>query len=146
MKAVYLDRHDLTGPKLKELCDVAGGPALVMGFISPDLSVPEVARTVKQELPHGTKLILMTTCGELCRVPGKHTYYQDAGDNRGKVLLQAFSKRMLENVYIASIPLPNEDLRRGEVTMTVAERVAALKSEFAKQHVPFRVSLFQFHE
>ena len=141
MKALYLDRHDLTGTKLKELCDLAEGTALVMGFISPDLSVPEVAHAVKQELPSGTKLILMTTCGELCRVPGKHTYYQDAPDNRGKVLLQAFSKRMIENIYIASIPLPNEDLRRGEVTMTVADRVAALKAEFAKQHVPFRVSV-----
>ena len=141
IKVVYLDRHELTGANLKELCDVAGGAALIMGFISPDLSVPEVARAIKQEIPRNTKLILMTTCGELCRVPGRHSYYQESPENRGKVLLQVYSNRMIEDIYIASIPLPNDDLRRGEVTMTVAERVSALKSEFAKQHVPFRVSV-----
>ena len=141
MKAVYLNRSELSGGKVKELCNLPGGTALVMGFISPDLSVPEVARTLKQEMPPNARLILMTTCGELCRVPGHHTYYQDAPDSRGKVLLQAFSRRMVEDVYIASIPLPNEDLRQGEVTMSVAERVSALKAEFAKHHVPFRVSV-----
>ena len=69
IRAAYLDEHELNASHLKQLCDVAQGPALVLGFISPDLSMDSVAQSIKRELPNSAKLILMTTSGELCRAP-----------------------------------------------------------------------------
>ena len=47
---------------------------------------------------------------------------------------------MIENTYIMSIPLHNEDLRDKKVTMTVNERVELIQREFARCNVPFRIS------
>ena len=115
IKTAYLAKSELTALRLKELVDVAEGAALVLGFVSPDLDVPEVARLIKAEIPSSTKLLLMTTSGELCRAPGSQTLYCEASEHRGKVLLQSFSKRMMANMYTMRIPLPDSDLRSGNV-------------------------------
>lgn len=141
IKTAYLGKSDLTAVRLKDLADVAEGCALIMGFVSPDLNLSEVAQAIKREVPNTTKVILMTTSGELCRPQGSHTLYCDAPDGRAKVLLQAFSNRMIENTHIMSIPLPSEDLRRGEVEQTVNDRVAAIRREIDKLSVPFRLSV-----
>ena len=140
IKTAYLSHNDLASGKLKEILAVAGGPALVMGFISPDLSMPEVSSSIKRELPSDAKLILMTTAGELCRPAGSQSLYCSAEENRGKVLLQVYSKHMIENTYIMSIPLPNEDLRSGQVRMTVNERVELIQKEIERHQIPFRIS------
>ena len=141
MKTAYLGKNELTATRLKELADVAEGCALMMGFVSPDLSVPDIARTIKQEIPSTTKLILMTTSGELCRCQSNQTLYCEAPEGRAKVLLQTFSNRMIEAVQIISIPLPDDDLRNGEVRMTVNDRVEAIQREIEKHTAPFRLSI-----
>ena len=141
IRVAYLNKSELDAAHLKQLCDVAQGPALVLGFISPDLSMDSVAQTVKRELPNSAKLILMTTSGELCRPAGSPSLYCKAPEGRGKVLLQAFSKRMIEDAYIMSIPLHNEDLRSHDVSMSVAERVELIKREIDRYQVPFRISV-----
>ena len=141
IKTAYLAKSELTALRLKELVDVAGGPAMVIGFVSPDLDVPEVARLIKAEIPSSAKLLLMTTSGELCRPQGSHTLYCDAPERRGRVLLQSFSKRMLEQTFTMHIPLPNEDLRSGTVSMTVNDRVDAIRKEIDKHRPPFRLSV-----
>ncbi|HCB92850.1 MAG TPA: histidine kinase, partial [Selenomonas sp.] len=122
IKVMYLGVNELDATHLKQLCDVAQGPALVLGFISPDLSMDSVAQSVKRELHSNTKLIMMTTSGELCRPEGSSSLYCTAPEGRAKVLLQAFSRRMIDDTYVMDIPLHNEDLRDGRVSMTVAER------------------------
>ena len=141
IKTANLAKSELTALRLKELVDVAEGAALVLGFVSPDLDVPEVARLIKAEIPSSTKLLLMTTSGELCRAPGSQTLYCDAADHRGKVLLQSFSKRMISDMYTMHIPLPDSDLRSGNVEMTVNDRVEAIRREIDKHHIPFRLSV-----
>lgn len=141
IKIAYLGKNELTAVRLKELVDVAEGCALIMGFVSSDLSIPDVAQSIKREVPATTKVILMTTSGELCRPQGSHTLYCDAPDGRAKVLLQSYSNRMIEDSYIMSIPLPNDDLRSGEVSMTVNDRVAAIRHEIEKHTIPFRLSV-----
>ena len=141
MKVAYLGKSDLTAVRLKDLADVAEGCALIMGFVSPDLNLSEVASAIKREVPTTTKVILMTTSGELCRPQGSRTLYCEAPDGRAKVLLQSFSNRMIEEAHIMSIPLPSEDLRRGEVELTVNDRVAAIRREIDKLPVPFRLSV-----
>ena len=85
IKTAYLGKNDLTAVRLKDLADVAEGCALIMGFVSPDLSIPEVAQTIKREVPSTTKVILMTTSGELCRPQGSRSLYCEAPDGRAKV-------------------------------------------------------------
>lgn len=125
IKTEYLGKNELTASRLKELADVAEGCALIMGFVSPDLHVPEIAQRIKQEIPSTTKLILITTAGELCRSQGSHTLYCDSSEGRAKILLQAFSNRMIEATQIISIPLPDSDLRSGSVHMTVSRQFSA---------------------
>ncbi|MBR4694510.1 MAG: hypothetical protein IKO94_00340, partial [Selenomonadaceae bacterium] len=44
IRAAYLSARELDARNLKTLCDVAEGPALILGFISPDLSMDSVAQ------------------------------------------------------------------------------------------------------
>ena len=107
MKSAYLTRAELTAERLRELYDVPGGPAIVLGFISADLRMDDVAHAVKAASPPDVQLLLMTTCGELTHTPGTRSYYMEANDGRAKVLLQVFSKRMIAQTYMMSLPLHN---------------------------------------
>ena len=141
IRVSYLNENELDKAHLKTLCDVSEGAALILGFISPDLDMDKVARAIKQEIPSSAKLILMTTSGELCRTEQSSTLYCPAPEGRAKILLQAFTHRMIENTYVMSIPLPDDDLRAGNVDMTVNERVAAIKKEIERYNPPFRISV-----
>ena len=139
IKTAYLSRGELTAERLRELYDVPGGPAIVLGFISADLSMDDVARAVQSASPPDVKLLLMTTCGELTHTPGTRSYYMEAEDGRAKVLLQVFSKRMIAETYMMTLPLHNEDMQRGEVTLTPAERVAKIAADVRAERIPFPV-------
>ena len=139
MKSVYLSRSELTAERLRELYDVPGGPAIVLGFISADLSMDDVARAVQSVSPPDVKFLLMTTCGELTHTADTRSYYMEAGDGRAKVLLQVFSKRMIAQTYMMTLPLHNEDMKRGEVTLTPAERVARIAADARAERIPFPV-------
>ena len=139
MKSAYLSRSELTAERLRELYDVPGGSAVVLGFVSADLSMDDVARAVQSVSPPDVKFLLMTTCGELTRTAGAHSYYMEAKDGRAKVLLQVFSKRMIAQTYMMTLPLHNEDMKRGEVTLTPAERVAKITADVRAERIPFPV-------
>ena len=139
MKSAYLSRSELTAERLRELYDVPGGPAVVLGFVSADLSMDDVARAVQSVSPPDVKFLLMTTCGELTRTAGAHSYYMEAKDGRAKVLLQVFSKRMIAQTYMMTLPLHNEDMKRGEVTLTPADRVAKITADVGAERIPFPV-------
>lgn len=140
MKATYLAESELSGSKLGDAVAVADGVALAIAFVSPDLSLDTVASKLRGKLS-GAKLLMLTTAGELCRVKGERTIYRPASENRSRVLLQVYSRRMIEAVHTVSVPLPNNDLRAGTVTMTASERVAAIEKELNKVNLPFRVSV-----
>ena len=140
IKIAYLSKSELDAAHLRELTDVAEGCALIMGFVSSDLNLEEVARAIKKEVSASTKVILLTTSGELCRTKGSRTFYCNDAEGRAKLLLQVYSNRMIEDTYIMSIPLSNSDLRRGVVEMSINDRVAAIRREIEKHKVPFRLS------
>ncbi len=140
IRTSYLEANNINARTVKELCDVAEGVHLVLGFVSPDLNLDDIAGKIKPELPSSAKLIMMTTSGELCRESADKLLYRPAPDNRGKVLLQSFGNRMIENSAVFSIPIPNDDLRSGNVTMTVNERMEAIKANLASFKTPFRIS------
>ena len=139
MKSAYLSRSELTAERLRELYNVPGGPAIVMGFISADLGMDDVAHAVQTASPPDVQLLLMTTCGELTRTKDSRSYYMDAEDGRAKVLLQVFSKRMIAQTHMMTLPLHNEDMRRGAVTLTPAERVEKITADVRAERIPFPV-------
>ena len=141
IRSAYLHRSELTAAKLKPLFEVPGGPAIVLGFVSPDNPMAEIASSIKGSLPQGAKLLLVSTAGELCRCNANSSLYQPADEHREQILLQVYSHRMIEESYIMSFPLPNDDLREGKVDMSVAERVELIRQEVAKHHLPFRLSV-----
>ncbi|MBR3623307.1 MAG: histidine kinase, partial [Selenomonadaceae bacterium] len=140
IKATYLNESELDTDSVTRALQVADGAAFVLAFVSPDLSLDSVAQKLKKSLG-GAKLIMLTTAGELCRVNSDKTIYRAAPDNRRKVLLQVYSKRMIEAVHTVSVPLPDDDLRSGNVTLSAKERVAALEYEIKKINPPFRISV-----
>ena len=139
MRSAYLSRGELTAERLRELYDVPGGPSIVIGFISADLSMDDVARAVQAASPPDVKLLLMTTCGELTHTKGARSYYMAADEGRAKVLLQVFSKRMIAQTHMMTLPLHNEDMKRGEVTLTPAERVEKIADDVRAERIPFPV-------
>ena len=139
MRSAYLSRSELTAERLRELYDVPGGPSIVIGFISADLSMDDVARAVQAASPPDVKLLLMTTCGELTHTKGARSYYMAADEGRAKVLLQVFSKRMIAQTHMMTLPLHNEDMKRGEVTLTPAERVEKIADDVRAERIPFPV-------
>lgn len=141
IKVAYLTASELNSAALTPLFEVAEGPALVVGYVSPDNDINSVASDIKKVLPPNAKLILLTTSGELCRPAGSHSLYCEAPDSRHRVLLQVFSRRMIDDMYIMTIDLPNDDLRNGQVNMTVEERVRRMQQEIDKHHVPFRMNI-----
>lgn len=140
IKTAYFSFSELDGPHMKDVIDVAEGASLALGFVSPDLSLDDVAQKIKPQLPAGAKLLLLTTSGELCHTSSRPLYQTD-DEGRAKVLLETFSRRMIEAVEMMSIPLPNDDLRQGEVQMSVAERTELIASEIRRHKPSFRVSV-----
>ena len=140
IKVAYLNESELNANNLNSLCNLAEGVALILGFISADLDMDRIARSIQSSIPNKTKLILISTAGELYRSQGSSSFYCPAPENRAKVLLQAYSSRMIEDTYTMSIPLHNEDLRSHKVSMSVNERVNLIRQEIVKCRVPFRIS------
>ena len=140
IKVAYLGTAELTQARLRPIFDVAQGAALVLGFVSEDVDLGNVASTIKREMPPAAKLLLMTDSGELCHRGASSPLYCPASANRGKVLLQVFSRRMIEDIDIISIHLPNEDLREGRVSMDIEQRVARIQKELEQHKPSFRIS------
>ncbi|HBS58628.1 MAG TPA: histidine kinase, partial [Firmicutes bacterium] len=90
-------------------------------------------------LPANTVFVMISTAGELCNNPGSSTLYKPAQENRRKVLLQTYSRRMIKDFQLISVPLANDDLKKGVVEKSVDERVAAIKYELEK--IPLKFSI-----
>jgi len=115
-------------------------PSLVLGFVSPYLDFDEVVRNVRSLLPQTTRLIMTSTAGELCiDSPEALSPYLKTGDRWETVVLQSFSKEMVRAVHSISIPLEDEDIRKGTVVKSSAQRVSAIVQELNKISLPFSI-------
>lgn len=138
----YLHRSEIARENLAPIASLPDGAALVLGFVSPDLDLTDVGRAVQQALGKEVRVVLVTDAGELCRPKGSTTLYQDAPDGRARVLLQGYSRRMIEDVFTMSVPLHSEDLKAGRIDMSLDERLQALGRELEGKKPPFRISLY----
>ena len=138
----YLHRSEIARENLAPIASLPDGVALVLGFVSPDLDLTDVGRAVQQALGKEVRVVLMTDAGELCRPQGSATLYQEAGEGRARVLLQGYSRRMIEGVFTMSVPLCSQDLKADRVDMSLEARLKAIKGELERHTPPFRISLY----
>ncbi|MBP2300069.1 methyl-accepting chemotaxis protein [Azospirillum picis] len=138
IRSLCLPAGRLDAAALGGLGFAAGAPALVVGFVSPHTDFAAVARKVRDALPAGTPVVLVSTAGELCAAADR-PLYREAGDRWDSVVLQSFSPRLFAGVSIHAIPLHCEDLRAGRADGTVAARVEAIRGELDRIRVPFAI-------
>ncbi len=139
---LYLHEREITKEALAPIRALPDGAALVLGFVSPDLDLAHVGAAVHAALGTDVRVVLMTDAGELCRPAGSMTLYQEAPDGRARVLLQGYSRRLIEDVFTMSVPLHAEDLKADRIDMSLDERLQAIKRELEKHEPPFRISLY----
>lgn len=141
IKNLHISSDEIDEKEIDDLCDVAGGVSLVLGFASPDINCRQIAEKIKKLLPAGTDFLLVSTAGELYSAPAfKGNLYQAAGAERNKVLLQAFSQKMFSNIEIVSIPLFSEDIREDHIQQNLEERISTICNELEKIKIPFPVN------
>lgn len=140
IQVTYLSVTELNATNISKLCDVADGVAFVIGFASPDNNFSQLATTIKGLLPVDVAFMMISTAGELCNSTSNTTLYQPAIENRKKVLLQVYSKRMVKDCQLITIPLANDDLKKGTVKKSVDERVAQIRNELEKISPKFSIN------
>ncbi|HNX23349.1 MAG TPA: methyl-accepting chemotaxis protein [Spirochaetota bacterium] len=115
-------------------------PEFVTGFISPHLDFRSVSSQIKNSLPGVKNIVLCTTAGELsCDSQTGVSAYHDTGDKWDGIVLQSFSKDMIEDAAVKVIPLFSEDIRSGRIIRTIQDRIDLIGSELKKIELPFRI-------
>jgi hypothetical protein len=103
-------------------------PALVLGFVSPHLDFRSVAERVRRAIPAESRVILMTTAGELCSQGGR--LYSPADGAWDDIVLQSFASDLLAAVDVRAVPLHCQDIRAGKPTLGQDQRVTAIAPPF----------------
>ncbi len=140
IKVKYLPSKQITKELLSELCALPGGAALILGFASPDHQFDDLAAVLQELLPADTKLLLVSTYGELYNDKNNPILYQPVEDNRGMIVLQSFSRRMIADCYTMSIPLFNSDIKQQQTNQTIDERIGKIQHELEQQEIPFLIN------
>lgn len=141
IKNLHLSAAEIDENKMNDLCNIADGVAVVIGFASPDNNFGQIAEKIKRLLPAGTKLLLVSTAGELYNNSCfKGNLYQPAEDGRKKVLLQAFSNRMCGNVAIMSVPIFSDDIKKNQTLLNVEDRIDNIRRELDRVKIPFKIN------
>ncbi len=138
IRTLTLSAQAISREALAALNFTTGSPALVIGFVSPHVDFAAVARSVKAGLAPDTKLLLVSTAGELCAATGQPLYCP-TGDRWDRVVLQAFSPRLFSGLSLHAIPLNSEDIRSGTLRRTPAERVEGIQRALDGIRTPFLI-------
>lgn len=138
-KVGYFDESDLTEKNISELCDVANGAMLVIGFASPDFDMKSMGAVLKSYMPYNVKFFMVSTAGELCSGFAGEPLYKPNVEGRKKIVLQSFSRRMLQDCQLITLKLPNDDFLNDQIVMTADERVEKLRKEFCDVKLNFLI-------
>lgn len=115
---------------------------LCIAYISPHVDFSAAAQTIKQQLRQITgdcKVIAVSTSGELCSSPDGKSLYCETGNTWTSIILQCFDRAMFSGISIHSVPLHNEDLKRGDVTMPQDKRIERITQSLSSIQLPFNI-------
>ncbi|WP_316673876.1 methyl-accepting chemotaxis protein [uncultured Tolumonas sp.] len=128
---------------LQEWLPKGAEPALLVAYVSPHTDFNQCCQMLKQYLNSRApkcQLLATTTAGELCHQPDSaSSLYCDTGSSWNTVVVQAFDKRLLQQVMITSVALNNEDLKRGEISVSHHDRVQRIAQSLARLSIPFPI-------
>ena len=116
-------------------------PSLVLGFISPHLNFEIISQRIKSSFPNETKVILTTTAGELCTFninEKRDSLYHQTSAFWNNIVLQSFSKDIIDEIEILTIPLFSENITSQNISHQ--ERIDKIKNEILKQNIPFKIN------
>ena len=114
---------------------------LVLGFVSPHVNFRELSSKVKSFFSSATKVILVTTAGELCTYnldEKRNMIYNDASSTWDDIVFQVFSEKMIEDIEVLTIPLFSENLDPNSYSHK--ERVSKISNELDKVNIPFKIN------
>ena len=134
VKVLYLDVNEINNKNIADFMTLPGGVSFVLAFISIDSDIDKAGKLLQEALPSDAKFMMVSAIGELYSIVGGRTTYPPMKEHRQKILLQAFSKRMVKKCEIISIPLHNEDLLEEREDISIDERIDLIKNEFDKAH------------
>lgn len=117
-------------------CRFKEGTALVLAFISPHCNFSSVNQKLKQAMPWAEHIIAVMTAGEL---GGGKQLYHDTPSSWDSIVIHAFSKAIIAELSIHTVPLFSDDIRRGQVTLTPKQRVEKIANELKRIDVPFDI-------
>ncbi len=116
-----------------ELKNIPFKARLITGFVSPHVSIDEVANQIKQVQP-GCEVVLNTSAGVLSNVKSP-TLYQSSDAQWQDIVLQCYSDYLIKQVEVVSIALGSDDLQRGEIRQSLNSRVQAIRAEIERARV-----------
>ncbi|HVB89526.1 MAG TPA: FIST N-terminal domain-containing protein [Beijerinckiaceae bacterium] len=111
-----------------------GAPSFAVAFISPHLDFAAAAHAIKSRLGAGTRLVAVSTAGELSSSPeaaGRALYCEAAGA-WSSVVIQLFSRALIGDVSLHTVPLHSEDIRSNNGVRSVDGRIDVIRGELAK--------------
>ena len=136
IRTMVLTSAEITGDCVAGLLGHPAGTALVIGFVSPHCDFVEVAASLRDCVPQDVGLLMVSTAGELCGLaPGSP--YCPTGDTWDRIVLVSYSRALFAQVAIYSIPMPNEDIRQGNIVLNNEARIARLTGKLKKIVPPF---------
>lgn len=118
----------LSSLNTEDLFTAGSEPILILGYVSPDIDLENVKQKIA-DIYNGA-MILTSTAGELNSQSKQ--LYQTAESNRQSIVLQIFSKQLIDEVSIETIPLPCDDILKGENKHSPAERVKKIRAELCQ--------------
>lgn len=116
-------------------------PSFVVGFISPHLDFRTVTHRIKSRLAPSTCFIAVSTAGELSSCSGavNESLYCAAPATWSTVVLQLFSRELIADISLHTVPLHSEDIRSNKVTRSVDERIEAISAELTRVKPAFEL-------
>ena len=111
---------------------------LAVAFISPHCDFARVTSAL-QQISGTTPVITVSTAGELCSADSAP--YKPTGTSWSSVVVQVFPPDLLQAVSVHSIPLHNEDIRRGQPSTAHDARIDAIACDVASVRTPFAIDV-----
>lgn len=111
---------------------------LALAFISPHVDFAAVTATLSK-IAESTKLVAVSTAGELCATTPEDSPYCRADGSWNNVVIQIFPPDLFESICIRTIALPDEDIRAGKPQLEHEERLKRLVTALNQAAPPFRI-------
>jgi hypothetical protein len=136
IRTLKISSHEITRQNIESLHVNGNSPALVLGFVSPNINFSTIASQIANFLPSTTQLILSSTAGELCtfnKEEATTSLYAQTPENWDDIVLQSFSSDMIEKIHIETIDL------QSSIT-NPEEQVKAITKSLKNISIPFAIN------